>query len=30
MSFIDILAEPTINGDEDAAAEAYRSRGLHF
>jgi hypothetical protein len=30
MSFIDILAEPSINGDEDAAAEAYRLRGLHF
>ena len=28
--FIDILKEPSINGDEDAAAEAYKKRGLHF
>ena len=28
--FIDILNEPRINGDEDAAAEAYKKRGLHF
>lgn len=28
--FIDILNEPSINGDEDAAAEAYKKRGLHF
>jgi len=28
--FIDILNESSINGDEDAAAEAYKKRGLHF
>jgi hypothetical protein len=28
--FVDILQEPSINGDEDAAAEAYRKRGLHL
>jgi hypothetical protein len=28
--FIDILNEPGINGDEDAAAQAYKKRGLHF
>ena len=30
MSFIDILEEPEVNGDEQLAAETYRSRGLQF
>lgn len=30
MSFIEILEEPEVNGDEQLAAETYRNRGLHF
>lgn len=29
-SFIEILGEPNVDGDEDKAAEIYRARGLHF
>ena len=30
MRFIDVLKEPEVDGDEDKAAELYKSRGLHF
>ncbi len=30
MTFIDILKEPSIDGDEDKAAKVYKARGHKF
>ena len=30
MTFIDILKEPSVDGDEDKAAEVYKARGHKF
>jgi hypothetical protein len=30
MSFLAVMKEPGVDGDEDKAAAIYKTRGLHF